>query len=1008
MKSFYWLALGWLCALAVSAAQVELNFDHAWQPAAGLAVPAVQPNGAATIIPGGHQQSALHVEAKGYVTAPLSAPQAGTATLRFWVRPAHLVEGLSNYIVSLVNSKAEEPPVAVVRMNGNKLDFCVLEGFRAGKAVFRSVFAKHELPVGQWSYVVAVKDAEGLRLYLNGALENRLAQPAPLPAADTLIIGRGPVKLRERDFTGDIDTLLYTDAAWSSAQVAQEHAAASPGGAKTADALGHKYLLVEFPARDARFPKAPARVRVNLDYMQGLLGSAVPIDPARLTVQPWDKAAGQPQGTPLHPRLTPNAALDEITLGWQRPENEAAIWAIGLAEQAPQRALGDNQPIPLVGTGEAVSVGRADLLAEGQGLASYPIAVDWDHDGDLDLLAAFVIPKHVYFFENLANKSGVPPVLAAPRVVLGGQALERFDLLALPDGHFRVYMADKKSTNILVLNDTEELGVRKFKFTSTLSTAPWLKPGHSINDLALADYNGDGVRDLLVGVSEGNWWWPNGIDPWNKGLGNPDIGYGRGYDSRNRWLGKPPVGSFYVLINQGSDVEPNFAAGRLIEVGGQPLRMETTQWTANLVDMNEDALPDLLLGTDVDRQLVCYNTGKRGEPKFDYPVNALLDSTASRYNYFDSRFEIVDWDGDGKLDVLTGSNPGLVVECKIEQGKLREQGILQARGGNVWAETLVVPDARDFDGDGVWDLVMGDSSGFLSFFHNAGTGQAPLFTKREKLKVGGKIFQPVAGYSGSIHGPDEARWGYLAPTVCDWDGDGRLDVVVSDITGYVYWLWNHGTKQQPELADPQPLKVGTWPLKVRWRTRPAMVPGKPLPDLLTSDDEGFMTLYRRDRLQGPEHLVAGEPVLDQAGQKIKLDGPSGYNGRTKFFITDWDRDGVWDVLAGEPGRSGIRAQDLLSIPREPRATVVWWKNVGTAEKPVMATAQTLLLANGERLEYGVHSCAPTVLDVDGDGWDDMFIGSETGFVHYFNRSTFEDASQLISIPASHAASRAGK
>ena len=74
-------------------------------------------------------------------------------------------------------------------------------------------------------------------------------------------------------------------------------------------------------------------------------------------------------------------------------------------------------------------------------------------------------------------------------------------------------------------------------------------------------------------------------------------------------------------------------------------------------------------------------------------------------------------------------------------------------------------------------------------------------------------------------------------------------------------------------------------------------------------------------------------------------------------------------------------------------------NVGTNKNPVFAPAVPLTLANGEKLYFGTHSCSPSVMDVDGDGHEDIFIGTERGFVRCYNRSLFEDRSQIISIPA---------
>jgi hypothetical protein len=103
---------------------------------------------------------------------------------------------------------------------------------------------------------------------------------------------------------------------------------------------------------------------------------------------------------------------------------------------------------------------------------------------------------------------------------------------------------------------------------------------------------------------------------------------------------------------------------------------------------------------------------------------------------------------------------------------------LLQENAELYAGTLPSPSVIDWDGDGVTDLVVGNSEGFILFFKNLGTDAAPRFLPGERLRATGRDIHHQAGYSGSVQGTGEARWGYVSPTAFDWNEDGLPDLVV--------------------------------------------------------------------------------------------------------------------------------------------------------------------------------------------------------------------------------------
>jgi hypothetical protein len=135
---------------------------------------------------------------------------------------------------------------------------------------------------------------------------------------------------------------------------------------------------------------------------------------------------------------------------------------------------------------------------------------------------------------------------------------------------------------------------------------------------------------------------------------------------------------------------------------------------------------------------------------------------------------LVDWDGDGLLDILVGNIRGEVHWLRNEGTKTQPKfgGRIPIRAGdaplNVGGDAH--PIAVDWDGDGVLDLLVGAGDGCVYFCKGKKVdGQkmpelekpVPLTAGRKKLQLGSRT--KIA--------------------VCDWNGDGKLDLLVGNF-GY--------------------------------------------------------------------------------------------------------------------------------------------------------------------------------------------------------------------------------
>lgn len=97
--------------------------------------------------------------------------------------------------------------------------------------------------------------------------------------------------------------------------------------------------------------------------------------------------------------------------------------------------------------------------------------------------------------------------------------------------------------------------------------------------------------------------------------------------------------------------------------------------------------------------------------------------------------------------------------------------------------TNAAPELFDLDGDGVKDMISGNSMGDILYYHNSGTNSAMVFDDPASLEAGGEVMK-VDKYSQFCF--------------CDWNNDGVTDMVVGDKNEKVMlYLGKGGTATLP-------------------------------------------------------------------------------------------------------------------------------------------------------------------------------------------------------------------
>lgn len=296
---------------------------------------------------------------------------------------------------------------------------------------------------------------------------------------------------------------------------------------------------------------------------------------------------------------------------------------------------------------------------------------------------------------------------------------------------------------------------------------------------------------------------------------------------------------------------------------------------------------------------------------------------------------------------------------------------------SLYAGTLPSPATVDWNGDGVEDIVAGNSEGFVLFFENRGSRETPRFLPGTRVQAGGRDIQVQAGYAGSLQGLQEARWGYLSPNAVDWNEDGLPDLVAGDITGNYTVYLNRGVRGRPALEAAHPLYCDGIDLHGMWRCRPAVGKWNGRMALVIVDGEDHFHRYWRI---DDYHVEDGGKLKLQDGRPIGASGGvGGMSGRCKLDLFDWDGDGDLDFVIGTGRVNAIPDRETgLPMPvigSKTLGTPLLMKNLGDG---VFARPVPFRDEDGRIIQPGgAHETGAVGTMLGGQG-PNLLICSETG------------------------------
>jgi hypothetical protein len=604
----------------------------------------------------------------------------------------------------------------------------------------------------------------------------------------------------------------------------------------------------------------------------------------------------------------------------------------------------------------------------GVGLWAWPMPMDYDHDGDLDLIVSCPdVPFNgTYFFENP-----------------GGDVFPNFKPpVKIGKGYKNIQVSYVDDQPRVLFEDMEYKDFTKNQFENGISLfdADSLEKAHQkirFKQWKWIDYENDGDMDLIVGM-----------DDWG------EYGWDNAFDANGNWTNGLMHGYVYLVENE----KGTFRLKGKVQAGGKPIDVYGAP-SPNFADFDGDGDLDIICGEFIDKMTWFENIGSRTKPRY---AEGRLLSNESGILKMDLQMIIptaIDWDKDGDQDLIVGDEDGRVAWVE-NTGKVKDRmpvfnspRYFQQKADNVKFGALVTPVAVDWDDDGDEDLICGNTAGYVGFIENLDGANPPSFAKPVYLNAGDETLRIMAGSSGSIQGPCEAKWGYTTLSVVDWDGDDRKDIIVNSIWGKVLWYQNTGTKTNPKLAVAQSVKVdweGSVPkpkwnwwspesdeLATQWRTSPIAIDWNKdgLMDLVMLDHEGYLAFFERFKNGQKLLLKHGKRIFkytnisfdrsrhivaeNESGLLHLNANENGSSGRRKFCFTDWDGDGDQDIM--------INSESIHFLENEKTEDgFVYFTDRGAVTEARLAG----------------HTTSPTVVDWNKDGKPELLTGAEDGHFYY--------------------------
>lgn len=506
--------------------------------------------------------------------------------------------------------------------------------------------------------------------------------------------------------------------------------------------------------------------------------------------------------------------------------------------------------------------------------ASYQLT-DWDHDGHTDILSGSRNQLRIYRNTGRRDANRLPILEPGPTLIREGGADLTYGMRLLGDAlftlkvnvqyfpkqetSFRLFRHPRTATGFglgepVTLGGKTEWAEWPSDRILIAGAEQWIGatrgPGNGPLKTCIVTWPKNEPAHCLIDTSPEGFAIPLNAAPW------PGI-FVSHQGSWLRWF----VQKAATWVDQGMLL----AQGQPVSSGGYN--------GLEVVDWDRDGDLDLVMGNETGFVHWFENVSRPGRTMFN-PAKRLMYAGRSLFindedperPFGQAKPTVVDWDGDGDLDVLVGNNSNRIAYFERTQAGFKPMVPL-AHDAGIRFSFRAQPSAVDWNGDGLLDLVAGASAGLD---RNTGPDIAISVYLRYRSADGSlhlaapKTLQAPDG--SELRTPIPYHHGF---TAVDWDGDGDLDIFACERSHVVLYRNEGGRfRREPVRFYGEPLSVSHHETSVRaldWDKDGKL-------DLLLGGESGRVYYFHRSTLEAtakPKITVGHEERVTRFPGRIR-------------------------------------------------------------------------------------------------------------------------------------------